>query len=171
MFEGKTLFQYYVLVRLLQQKQVVLFLSRSGQDLYLFYHDGVHTIPTASLKDASLPRPSTLLSDVFIWSLFDIPERNEPNTLLVFPPCVPVQTTSPDPCRYKTWDKQRSPLFTALPLWTRDELARGYVFPTSSFSPHLRTHDLDYDIRNITNPCWTRFNRYVKASSSPSVIH
>jgi hypothetical protein len=135
MFEGKTLFQFYALVRLLQQKQVVLFLSRSGEELYLFYHDGVHTIPTASLKDSDLPIPSTLSSDVFIWSLFDIPERNEPNTLLVLPPCVPVQTTSPDPCRYKTWDKQRSPLFTALPLWTRNELAQGYVLPISSFSP------------------------------------
>jgi len=135
MFEGKTLFQFYVFVRLLQQKQVVLLLSWSGKELYLFYHDGVHTIPTASLKGSDLPIPSTLLSDIFIWSLFDIPERNLPNVLLVLPPCLPVQTTSSDSCQYKTWGKQRALLFTALPLWTRDELAQGYVFPISSFSP------------------------------------
>lgn len=134
-------------------------------ELYLFYHDGVHTIPTASLKDSDLPIPSTSLSDVFIWSLFDISERNEPNTLLVLPPCVPVQTTSPDPCRYKTWDKQRSPLFTALPLWTRDELTQGYVLPILSFSPPSQNALLDYDIRNSINPCWTRFSKCIKARS------
>jgi hypothetical protein len=135
MSEGKTLFQYYTLVRLLQQKQIVLLLSLDGQRLYLFYHDRVHTILTASLDDEDLPSPKKSTLKVFIWSLIDIQERDEPNWLLTRPPCLPVQTARLDSCRYKIWDKHRMPLCTGLPLWTHEELAQGYVLPISSFSP------------------------------------
>jgi hypothetical protein len=131
------LFRYYTLVRLLQQKQVVLLLSLDGQRLYLFYHDGVYTMLTASLDDdlQDLPNRKILSSKVFIWSLIDIQERNEPDWLLTRPPCLPVQTAPLDSCRYKIWNKERTPLPTGLPLWTHDELAQGYVLPISSFSP------------------------------------
>ena len=134
MFEGKTLFQYYTLVRLLQQKQVVLLLSLDGQRLYLFYHNGVHTILTALLDDEDLPNPKKSTSKVFIWSLIDIQERDEPHWLLTRPPCSPVQTARLDSCRHNIWNKERMPLTTGLPLWTHDELAQGYVLPISSFS-------------------------------------
>jgi len=111
-FEGKTLFLYYLLVRLLQRKQVVL-----------FYHNEVYT---ADMKaPGSLPNPISKSSDVFIWSLFDIRKPKEPKKFLVTYPCLPVQTASPNPVRYKIWGKERKPLLTGLPLWTRDELAQG----------------------------------------------
>ena len=81
------------------------------------------------------------------WSLFEIPERNEPNMFLVLPPCVPVRTT--DPCPYKVGDKQRSLLSTTLPSWTQDELGKGYVLPISSFYPSEHT----LSIRNVTAAC------------------
>ena len=40
------------------------------------------------------------LQNVFICSLFDIRKQEEPRLLLVSPPCLPVQTASPDPSQY-----------------------------------------------------------------------
>ena len=123
--EGKSLFQYYLLVRLLQRKQIVLF-SMDGERLYLFYHDKVYTASMVTRAiDMRLPQPKSWSSNVFIWSLFDIRERNEPEMFLVLPPSLPVQTASPDSIRYKIWNKERTPLFTGLPLWTREELSQG----------------------------------------------
>ena len=124
MFEGKTLFLYYLLVRLLQRKQVVLF-SPYGEMLYLFYHNEVYTVDMTALANVSLPNPISDSPNVFIWSLFDIREPKEPKRFMVTYPCLPVQTASPNPIRYKIWDKERIPLLTGLPLWTRDELAQG----------------------------------------------
>lgn len=127
MFEGKTLFLYYLLVRLLQRKQVVLF-SLNGERLYLFFHNEVYTVSVMTLTqaiDVSLPIPISYSSKVFIWSLFDIRQPREPESFLVTYPCLPVQTASPNPIRYKIWNKEHSPLLTGLPLWTRDELAQG----------------------------------------------
>ena len=121
-FEGKTLFLYYLLIRLLQRKQVVLF-SPDGEALYLFYHDQAYY--RVGGIDESLPQPISNSSNVFIWSLFDIHEPKEPKRFLVTYPCLPVQTASLNPIRYKIWNKERMPLRTGLPLWTRDELARG----------------------------------------------
>ena len=124
-FEGKTLFLYYLLIRLLQRKQVVLF-SPDGEALYLFYHDQVYyRIGGIGGIDVPLPLPISNSSNVFIWSLFDIRLPEEPKRFLVTYPCLPVQTASLNSIRYKIWDKERMPLHTGLPLWTRDELARG----------------------------------------------
>ncbi|KIL59542.1 hypothetical protein M378DRAFT_169206 [Amanita muscaria Koide BX008] len=142
---GKTLFLYYLLIRLLQRKQVVLF-SPDGEALYLFYHDQVYSTRVGSI-DESLPLP-LFNSNVFIWSLFDIRKPNEPERFLVTYPCLPVQTASPDPIRYKIWNKERMPLRTGLPLWTRDELARG-------LQHQLRYHSLFaalHEACSSTNP-------------------
>jgi hypothetical protein len=102
-FEGKTLFLYYLLVRLLQRKQVVLF-SPNGERLYLFYHNEVYAVEMTALGE-TLPNPISDSSNVFIWSLFDIQQPIEPTSPLVTYPCLPVQTASPNPIRYKIWDK------------------------------------------------------------------
>ena len=135
MFEGKTLFHYYLLVRLLQRRQVVLF-SLYKEMAFLFYHNEVYTVNVNALDATVLPHPISS-SDVFIWSLFDIHEPREPDNFLVTLPRFPVQTTSPDPIQYKTWEKQHTPLLTGLPLWTRDELAEGYVLPITHSCPCL----------------------------------
>jgi hypothetical protein len=98
-FEGKTLFLYYLLVRLLQQKQVVLF-SPNSKKLFLFYHNGVYTASMNMLDTGIgilLPNPVSYSLHVFIWLLFDIHKREEPETFLVAYPCLPVQTASPNP--------------------------------------------------------------------------
>ncbi|KAF8803006.1 hypothetical protein BYT27DRAFT_7196153 [Phlegmacium glaucopus] len=124
---GKTLFQYYLLIRLLQLKQVVLF-TLDGEDLLLFYHDAVYQGVLGDIRREVLPEAKSPSSNIFIWSLFDIEGQNEPETILVQAPCLPVQTASPNPSRYKTWYKERAPLLTALPLWTHDELMKGLPY-------------------------------------------
>jgi hypothetical protein len=132
MFIGKTLFLFYLLVRLLQLRQVVLF-TLDGNDLYLFYHGEVYTTTVASLNTTQklfrLPQPESQTSEVFMWSLFDIREKQEPDLVLITHPCVPVQAAPPDSVRFRTWHKEFRPMHVGLPLWTRDELAKGYVLP------------------------------------------
>ena len=115
-----------------------------GERLFLFYHDRVYTATTASLAEVQrgkrFPEPKLSSSNVFLWSSFDIKGNNEPRRFLVQPPCLPVQTAPPDSSCYKTWDKEQAPLLTALPLWTRKELAQGYALPISCFCPRLSTH-------------------------------
>ncbi|KIM49471.1 hypothetical protein M413DRAFT_407520 [Hebeloma cylindrosporum] len=124
---GKTLFSYYLLIRLLQRKQVVLF-SPNGVVVYLFYHNEVYKARVGDLDgEASLPKPVSATS-IFIWSLFDILKREDPAHFLVTYPCFPVQVASPDPARYAIWKKEHYPLITGLPLWTRDELAQGLKY-------------------------------------------
>ena len=137
-YEGKTLFNCYLLVRLLQRKQVVLF-SLDGEELFLFYfYFGEVYEALASEVKRKFPEPKSS-SGVFIWSLFDIAEEKEPMKHLYNSPCFPVQTASHDPMRYKTWVKERTPLMVGLPVWTRDELAQGYVLQITHLSMSERT--------------------------------
>ena len=127
------MFNIYLLVRLLQRKQVVLF-SPDGVRGYLFY-DKVYSMSLNDV-DADISLPRRLSPTNFIWSLFDMQEKKEPKRFMVTLPCIPVQTASPDPVQYKMWDKRENPLLTGLPLWTPDELEKGYVI-TLQISLHV----------------------------------
>ncbi|KAF8525778.1 hypothetical protein BU17DRAFT_62351 [Hysterangium stoloniferum] len=140
-FLGKTLFLFYLLVRLLQQKQNVLF-SLDGRQLFLFFHDAVYLAKAG--MDPIPPTAKPLSPNVFIWSLFDISARQEPPFPLLSCYCFPVQTASPDPVRYKIWTKETTALIAGLPLWTREELSLAlqyqnrYVYPDKgSFQPRM----------------------------------
>ena len=148
MSAGKTLFNYYLLVRLLQRKQVVLF-SPDGESVFLFYHREVYTVRMEAIYGDVLPYPKSS-SNVFIWSLFDIYGPKEPKKVLVNRPCLPVQVASPNPIRYKIWRKERIPLLTGLPLWTRDELMQGCVFSITHFCLCLNAHCPGCNIRTST---------------------
>ena len=123
-FKGKTLFQYYLLARLLQRKQVVLF-SVNSDTRFLFYHNEVRRAPRNCVSESNLPKPKSPAG--FMWSLIDLKQEEAPGAHLINRPTFPVQTTSPNPERYRVFLKDNNPKFTGLPLWTREELARGYV--------------------------------------------
>ena len=118
--KGKTLFLPYLLARLLQLNQSVLF-SLDGERLYLFYFGHVWTATADS--NLSLPTRAHTSTPVFIWSLFDV--KVEPGDPLVWNTCYPIQTNSLDRSRYKRWFKERGPDITGFPLWTREELVKG----------------------------------------------
>ena len=113
----------YLLIRLLQQRQIVLF-TVDGVRLYLFYHDQVYFGQIASF---TLTLPESTKDDIFIWSLFDIKNREEPAEVLLRPQCLPVLTASPDGSEYRIWKAKgtMAPQVVIMPMWGRDELARG----------------------------------------------
>ncbi len=114
-FVGKTLFLWYLLLRLLNMKQVVLLHVRCT-DL-LFYHDGVYH-PSRDAIVSDLPSPG---DGLFIWSLFDLDQNEAIPQFAVYPQCFPVQGPSPNLNLY-TWWKKRGPYYTVFPLWTLEEL-------------------------------------------------
>ncbi|KAF8346669.1 hypothetical protein F5887DRAFT_1281776 [Amanita rubescens] len=98
---GKTLFIWYLLVKLLKFET---------------------SYPTSSnANNYHLPSPG---AGSFIWLLFDLsPEETVP-ACVFHPQCFPVQGPSPNPSLYN-WRKQRGPEYTVFPLWTLDELDRA----------------------------------------------
>ena len=121
-FVGKTLFIWFLLVRLLSMEQVVVLHIAGGGPTggpILFYHNAVYTAsPAAGGSTLPIPRKA------FIWSLFDLKRGDHP-PLALYPQCFPVQAPSPNPERYAEWRKERSPFFTYFPLWSLDELQRA----------------------------------------------
>ncbi|KAF8345309.1 hypothetical protein F5887DRAFT_1061853 [Amanita rubescens] len=112
---GKTLFIWYLLLRLLRMGQVIL-LHVADEDV-LFYTDGVYC-PSQDVKGSHLPSP---VAGSLIWSLFDLgPEERVP-AFVIHPRCFPVQGPSPNLSLYNWW-KQRGPDYTVFPLWTLKEL-------------------------------------------------
>lgn len=143
-FIGKTTSQFYMLLRLLLRKQVVLFIL-NGERLYLFYYGKVYTTTMQSLNaiesGRQLPNQKLWSSKVFIWTLFDIENRKGPQMRLLTPLCSPVQTASPDPIRFQDWDKK----FAGMSLWAHDEPHKG-VSCLSHVSFHTG-HNLLYQER------------------------
>ena len=74
------MFLLYILVRLLQYRQVVLF-TVDGTRLFLFHTGEVYMVVTH--LSLALPLPSWPSSKAFIWSLFDIKASKEPEELLI----------------------------------------------------------------------------------------
>ena len=115
LFTGKTLFLWYLFVRLLRMKQPVLFhLTRTTS--LLFWDSAVYTTPSDLVQ---LPIP---LNNSFIWSLFDVKDCEKPPDVATYVRCFPVQVPSPSDGRYKIWRKEQGPLFAAFPLWIHEEL-------------------------------------------------
>lgn len=112
---------WYLLVRLLNMKQVVLLHALRDSPL-LFYHGTVYNGKNAQIFTLPTP-PSHLESHPFIWSLLDLGMPDDAPGLAVDPSvCFPVQTSSPNPLRYKLWRKERGALYTGFPLWDPEEL-------------------------------------------------
>ncbi|KAI0755618.1 hypothetical protein C8Q74DRAFT_1373396 [Fomes fomentarius] len=95
---GKTTFLLYLLVLLLQRKQVVLLTLDPSKPSLLFYHNR---------------------------SLFEANRELLPECAYQAPILFPVQAPSPNPALYKSWRKKPNPLLSAFPLWKREEFKQG----------------------------------------------
>ncbi|KAI0773488.1 hypothetical protein C8Q74DRAFT_760366 [Fomes fomentarius] len=120
---GKTTFLLYLLVVLLQRKQVVLLTLVPSQLPLLFYHDGVYKA-TRSPHIEHFPYPKSPVP-VLIWSLFEANEERVPESAYSGPMLFPVQAPSPNPKLYARWRKDRGAVLSAFPLWGFDELKQG----------------------------------------------
>ena len=113
-----------MLARLISARQVVLLCD--NLDVYLFYCGQVyHRSGESSFMD--LPTPEDLPGH-FIWALIDVDYQDRG------PPCVgsrniwPIQTSSPNPVRWKHWSKQAQAAMLGMDLWSVEELMEGYDF-------------------------------------------
>ncbi|KAI0695868.1 hypothetical protein C8T65DRAFT_39679 [Cerioporus squamosus] len=135
---SKTVFLWYMLIRLLQEGQVVL-LHMPGNRPLLFLHDKVYIRKPSLIPDDGEPNLLPVCSEKlgFIWSLFDIAAPTAPPYLATRIDCFLVQAPFPDPARYAGWIKNNFLVYKgALPLWTRDELRAA--FPLYEYSDPLR---------------------------------
>ncbi len=110
---GKTVFLWYLLDRLLREKQVVSLHMPYNPPL-LFFHDKMYEwlhAPLGVFAYHNLSIPS--VQNTSIWSLFDV--AMDPPPLALNPQCFVVQAPSPHPNRMR-WTKKHMLIFeTALP--------------------------------------------------------
>jgi len=113
-----------MLVRLISARQVVV-LYQSGQ-LTLFYSGQVYIRPTSKGFDyVPLPRGENKHP---VWALINCDSGTCEPTLYKSDQVWPIQASTPDPIRWRTWSKHFNAAKWGLPLWTIDELVFGYVF-------------------------------------------
>ncbi|RPD61542.1 hypothetical protein L226DRAFT_612418 [Lentinus tigrinus ALCF2SS1-7] len=122
---GKTTFLWFLLVCLLQKKQMVLLkFDGVNQEPLLFHADG-RVYVTLDASNHPVTSDPNMQRDMFIWSLFDVGEQEGPPEDMILPLLFPVQAPSPNLDRYDDWSVRHRALVTGLPLWTRDELRAG----------------------------------------------
>jgi len=121
---GKSTFLFFMLARLFSVQQVVLL--SDGPDIYLFYRGKVYRRP-AELSFENLPKnpnreycpiPALVVGDFNDWASFLYRDAN----------VWPIQASSPQPKRWKHWVKQYNAATLVMPLWSTEELMKGYVF-------------------------------------------
>ena len=111
------MFQMFMLARLLSAHQVVLLCDNAI--IYLFFRRKVYYQSAESY--IVLPQ-----SRHPIWTLIDVDyqDREPPNTITDSRSIWPIQTS---PVRWKNWRKQTKAAMLGMPLWTMEELVKGYV--------------------------------------------
>jgi hypothetical protein len=93
----------------------------SGSGTYLFFGNSVYRRTSGAIPPA----------DPAIFCLIDMDTGKDTAKIdfmtdRVLANTFPVMATSPNPERYKTWQKQRKAVIIEyVPLWRRDELKRG----------------------------------------------
>jgi len=113
-----------MLARLISARQVVV-LYQSGH-LILFYSGQAYIRPTREGFDyVPLPRGENKHP---VWALINCDSGTCEPTLYASDQVWPIQASTPDPIRWRTWSKRLNAARWGLPLWTIDELVFGYVF-------------------------------------------
>lgn len=113
-----------MLVRLISAGQVVL--MRHSSEIYLFYRGRVYSQSVVP-GTWGLPKRSQM-EYCHIWTLFDVDFESKEPQPGSHPDTWPIQTTSPNPNRWKSWSKQARATLLGMPLWNMVELMKGYVF-------------------------------------------
>jgi len=125
-----------MLARLISARQVVILCTTSTA--YLFYHGKVYSRRTLhGFED--LPRRRGGLYCP-IWMLVDVDGHDHGPPIGAGENIWPIQASSPNPIRWKSWRKQYDATLLGMPLWKMDELVEGYVFSVFSLSVINSSH-------------------------------
>ena len=127
-----------MLARLVSAHQVVLLCD--SFEVHLFYCGQVYHRPTESGFN-NLPAPYPYRGYP-IWTLIDIDfeDRRPPFTGSNCSNIWPIQVSSPNSARWKSWQKQNDAAIFGMPQWNVEELVEGYVFRSSSCAAVGRGH-------------------------------
>ena len=120
-----------MLARLISANQVILL--STGSTLFLFYQNEVHKRETTYFT--CLPTHQ-INQDYPIWTLINVDALRQAPLIDSTHMIWPIQASSPNPSRWKTWSKQRNAAELGMPLWDVDELMAGYVLVFSVVSPN-----------------------------------
>lgn len=121
---GKTTYQKFMLARLIATRQVVLLCNNSSA--HLFYCGQVYRRPMDVTVFERLPTHKNI-EYCPILALIDVDYNNRGPPITDSSNIWPIQTSSPNPVRWKAWSKQNKAAMLGMPLWSIDELAEGYV--------------------------------------------
>ena len=119
---GKTTFLKFMLARLISAQQVVLLCDDSAT--HLFYRGGVYIRPTEPHGFMNLP---THAPHNPIWALIDVGYEDRGPPLTGSTGVWPIQASSPNPVRFKSWSKQDGATLLGMPPWSMMDLVEAYV--------------------------------------------
>ena len=113
-----------MLARLISARQVVLLYTSTM--VHLFYYGEVYSRLAAASGLEGLPE--CLGAPYFpIWALIDVDYVGHEPLITSTSNVWPIQASSPNPTRWKSWSKQNGAAMLGLPLWDLEELMGGYV--------------------------------------------
>jgi len=117
-----------MLIRLLSAGQVVLLCDNN--DIWLFYRGKVYFRPVDSgfrfLPHKGPYRP--------IWALIDVDYTDRGPPFQRSSDVWPIQASSPNPARWKSWRKQNQAALWGMPLWEVEDLLQGYASSLSTLT-------------------------------------
>ena len=118
-----------MLARLISAGQAVLLCG--SFNIYLFYQGQVYMRLTQfGIDDLPIRREKYCP----VWALIDVDFNDRGAPLDSTSNAWPIQASSPNPIRWKSWRKQYGAAELGMPLWNKKELMAGYVFSLFSLS-------------------------------------
>jgi len=130
------MFLKFMLARLISDRQVVLLCDINT--VLLFYHGKVYSRPTQrGFGDLPEHQEAPYCP---IWALIDMDCLEEGPPITGSDNIWPIQASSPNPIRWKSWRKQTGAALLGMPLWKMNELMEGYVFSVFSLSAIHSSH-------------------------------
>jgi hypothetical protein len=122
------MFLKFMLARLLSARQVVLL--GDDTDIHLFYKGKVYYRQTnSSIRNL----PKCQQAEYFpIWMLVEVDYSTGGPPITGSSNVWPIQTSSPNPNRWKVWRQQNRAALLGMPLWKMEELMEGYVIGLST---------------------------------------
>lgn len=112
-----------MLARLIASRQVVILCDNS--EAYLFFAGQVYYNSMNNNPFRSLPKRENTYCPILTLIDVDYADRGPP--LTGSSTVWPIQASSPNPIRWKSWAKQNKAAELGMPLWSIEELAAGYV--------------------------------------------
>ena len=130
---GKSTFLFFMLARLFSAHQVALLCD--SLNLYLFYRGAVYR-RSATFGFLDLPRnPNRRYCPIFAFIDVDYGDRGP--YLNRVANVWPIQASSPNPIRWKSWVKQHKAAVLGMPLWSTEELIKGCVSSLFLYPSHV----------------------------------